>query len=108
MVKQTVSKAPRGPRPSLCESLLQTAPMRNDLFLTNLNVFPLCTLAYIFIKSRVHTWSTSYLSHVRTLRRAHALLCIHSRTCNNPSLRHETSRDNNSINHVQCVTKKMV
>jgi len=107
MGKQTVSQTPRGTRPSLWESLLQTTLIWNYLFLSSANAFPLYTLADFFcIKSHFHTWSTSYLSHVRTLRRAHALLCTHSRTWSNPSLRHETSRDNDSINHVQCVTKK--
>jgi hypothetical protein len=36
----------------------------------------------------------SYHPHVRTLRTARALLCSHSRTCTNPSLRHDMSRDN--------------
>lgn len=52
--------------------------------------------------------ANSYHLHVQALGPSRALVCSHSRTCSNPSLRHDTSRDNTSISHVQYVTKHKV
>ena len=75
MGKQKVSQAPRGPRPSLWESLLQTTLTWNDLFLTSANTLPLYTLADTFFLYKI---AFSHVEYLISLTRAHTQTCTRS------------------------------